>query len=185
MSAVQFQRATRGSRVTRQPFRSCSKLPRRNGPAFSPKIVSVGARMSIVEGTRRGLRSDTRRRPCVHHKVLVACAVEARPSDAWKPRGQAKEWPLCRARSAGGRADRSARSLCKFVDGAVAPGTLNRHRRWSGFMVGLRKVRLRSPILTKRKCSRDVRQGSRGWTEGVGQQLLTCLKQIRRSVVER
>jgi len=44
MSAVQFQRQL-GSRVTRQPFRSCTN----SAPEWSArtKIVSVGARMSM------------------------------------------------------------------------------------------------------------------------------------------
>src|SRR3974377_2588545 len=38
-----------------------------------------------------------------------------------------------RARAAGVAADRSAKSLCGFVDGAVAPGTLIVTDDWSGY----------------------------------------------------
>ena len=58
----------------------------------------------------------------VHDKVLVASAVEVRQRKPGQAR-QAEGWSLCRAGSARHRPDRSAKSLCGFVECAVVPGT--------------------------------------------------------------
>src|SRR5271166_737941 len=74
----------------------------------------------------------------VHHKVLVACAVEVRhrkPGTARDKRNDGRYAGRVRLAVA---ADRSAKSLCGFVDGAVAPGTLIVTDDWSGY-AGLRK----------------------------------------------
>ena len=69
----------------------------------------------------------------VHHKVLVACAVEVRhrkPGTARDKRNDGRYAGRVRLAVA---ADRSAKSLCGFVDGAVAPGTLIVTDDWSGY----------------------------------------------------
>ena len=69
----------------------------------------------------------------VHHKVLVACAVEVRhrkPGTARDKRNDGRYAGRVRLAVA---ADRSAKSLCGFVDGAVAPATLIVTDDWSGY----------------------------------------------------
>ena len=69
----------------------------------------------------------------VHHKVLVAWAVEVRhrkPGTARDKRNDGRYAGRVRLAVA---ADRSAKSLCGFVDGAVAPGTLIVTDDWSGY----------------------------------------------------
>jgi len=69
----------------------------------------------------------------VHHKVLVSCAVEVRHR---KPGTKLDNWKDGRY---AGRVrlavvpDRSANSLCGFVENAVAPGSLIVTDDWSGY----------------------------------------------------
>jgi hypothetical protein len=63
------------------------------------------------------------------HKVLVACAVEVRHR---RP-GTAQDKRYAGRVRLAVAADRSAKSLCGFVDGAVAPGTLVVTDEWSGY----------------------------------------------------
>ena len=68
----------------------------------------------------------------VHHKTLVACAVEVRrraPGTAQDARKDGRYAGRVRLAVA---ADRSAKSLCGFVEGAVAKGTLIVTDDWSG-----------------------------------------------------
>lgn len=74
----------------------------------------------------------------VHHKVLVACAVEVRhrkPGTAQDTRKDGRYAGRVRLAVA---PDRSAGSLCGFVEGAVEPGTLAVTDDWSGY-ASLRK----------------------------------------------
>jgi len=74
----------------------------------------------------------------VHHKVLVACAVEVRhrkPGTAQDTRKDGRYAGRVRLAVA---SDRSAESLCGFVESAVAPGTLTVTDDWSGY-ASLRK----------------------------------------------
>lgn len=69
----------------------------------------------------------------VHHKTLVACAVEVRrraPGTAQDMRKDGRYAGRVRLAVA---ADRSAKSLCGFVEGAVAKGTLIVTDDWSGY----------------------------------------------------
>ena len=69
----------------------------------------------------------------VHHKTLVACAVEVRrraPGTAQDARKDGRYAGRVRLAVA---ADRSAKSLCGFVEGAVAKGTLIVTDDWSGY----------------------------------------------------
>jgi len=105
-----------GLRVTRQ----LSDL--HNSADGPPAPRSIGGRANEhVEVDETWVGGRTRAKAEAFTTVLFACAVEAR-IEAWNRAGQAKGWRYA-GRSAGGRRDRSARSLCKFVDGAVA-GTL-------------------------------------------------------------
>src|SRR6201993_3218967 len=60
----------------------------------------------------------------VHHKILVACAVEVRHRKPGTAQDKRKDGRYAGRIRLAVAADRSARSLCKFVDGAVAPGRL-------------------------------------------------------------
>jgi hypothetical protein len=74
----------------------------------------------------------------VHHKVLVACAVEVRhrkPGTAQEKRKDGRYAGRVRLAVA---PDRSAESLCGFVESSIAPGTLVVTDDWSGY-TGLRK----------------------------------------------
>src|SRR5208337_3658984 len=51
---------------------------------------------------------------------------------------QAEGWPLCRSSATAIAADRSADSLCGFVESAVMPGSLIVTDDWSGY-ASLRK----------------------------------------------
>ena len=69
----------------------------------------------------------------VHHKTLVVCAVEVRrrtPGTAQDLRKDGRYAGRVRLAVA---ADRSAKSLCGFVEGAVANGTLIVTDDWSGY----------------------------------------------------
>ena len=70
----------------------------------------------------------------VHHKTLVVCAVEVRrraPGTAQDLRKDGRYAGRVRLAVA---ADRSAKSLCGFVEGAVANGTLIVTDDWSGYV---------------------------------------------------
>ena len=107
------------------------RQPSRSSISFAPEW---SARTRIASGVARTNTSKwTKPRPGgrtrgegrgVHHKVLVACAVEVRhrkPGTARDKRNDGRYAGRVRLAVA---ADRSAKSLCGFVDGAVAPGTL-------------------------------------------------------------
>jgi hypothetical protein len=136
MSAVQFQRQLGIARYE-TAFQILHKL---RAGMVRPDRDCIGGRAnehvevdeSWVGGRTRGEGRG------VHHKVLVACAVEVRhrkPGTAQDKRRDGRYAGRVRLAVA---ADRSAKSLCGFVSGAVAPGTLIVTDDWSGY-AGLRK----------------------------------------------
>jgi hypothetical protein len=74
----------------------------------------------------------------IHRKVLVACAVEVRHRNPGTARDRRRDGRHAGRVRLAVAADRSAKSLCGFVGGAVAPGTLIVTDDWSGY-AGLRK----------------------------------------------
>ena len=61
------------------------------------------------------------------------CAVEVCAIDAWIRAGRRYDGRYAGRVRLAVAADRSAKSLCGFVDGAVAPGTLIVTDDWSGY----------------------------------------------------
>ena len=146
MSAVQFQRQLGIARYE-TAFQILHKL---RAGMVRPDRDRIGGRAnehvevdeSWVGGRTRGEGRG------VDHKVLVACTVEVRhrkPGTAQDKRGDGRYAGRVRLAVA---ADRSAKSLCGFVGGAVAPGTLIVTDDWSGY-AGLRKhgYDLTTPLL--------------------------------------
>jgi hypothetical protein len=136
MSAVQFQRQlglscyeTAFGILHKQRTAMRAAQPgqdrRSSGRHFEADETWVGGR---TRGEGRG----------VHHKVLVACAVEVRhrkPGTAQDARKDGRYAGRVRLAVA---PDRSAESLCGFVENAVARGTLTVTDDWSGY-ASLRK----------------------------------------------
>ena len=122
MSAVQFQRQLGLSRYE-TAFQILHKL---RAGMVRPQQDRIGGRANEhveVDETWIGGRTRGEGRG-VHHKVLVACAVEVRhrqPGTAQDKRNDGRYAGRVRLAIA---ADRRAKSLCGFVDGAVIPGTL-------------------------------------------------------------
>jgi transposase-like protein len=69
----------------------------------------------------------------VHHKTLVACAVEVRRRTPGTAQDMRKDGRYAGRVRLAVAADRSAESLCGFVEGAVANGTLIVTDDWSGY----------------------------------------------------
>ena len=136
MSAVQFQRQLRLSRYETafgilHKLRAAMVRPNRDRIGGQP-----GQHVEVYE-TWVGGRTRGEGRG-VHHKVLVACAVEVRhrkPGTAQDTRKDGRYAGRVRLAVA---PDRSAESLCGFVENVVAKGTLTVTDDWSGY-VGLRK----------------------------------------------
>ena len=131
MSAVQFQRQLGLTRYE-TAFQILHKL---RAGMVRPHQDRIGGRANEhveVDETWIGGRTRGEGRG-VHHKVLVACAVEVRhrkPGTARDKRNDGRYAGRVRLAVA---ADRSAKSLCGFVDGAVAPATLIVTDDWSGY----------------------------------------------------
>ena len=85
-----------------------------------------------------GWRTDPRRGRGVHHKVLVSCAVEVRHRKPGTKLDNRKDGRYAGRVRLAVVPDRSANSLCGFVESAVAPGSLIVTDDWSGY-AGLRK----------------------------------------------
>ena len=131
MSAVQFQRQLGLSRYE-TAFQILHKL---RAGMVRPDRDRIGGRANEhVEVDERWVGGRTRGEGRgVHHKILVACAVEVRhraPGTAQDTRRDGRYAGRVRLAVA---ADRSAKSLCGFVGGAVAPGTLIVTDDWSGY----------------------------------------------------
>ena len=74
----------------------------------------------------------------VHHKVLVSCAVEVRRRKPGTKLDNRKDGRYAGRVRLAVVPDRSANSLCAFVENAVAPGSLIVTDDWTGY-AGLRK----------------------------------------------
>ncbi len=136
MSAVQFQRQLGLSRYE-TAFQILHKL---RAGMVRPDQDRIGGRANEhveVDETWVGGRTRGEGRG-VHHKVLVACAVEVRHRKPGTAQDKRKDGRYAGRVRLAVAADRSAKSLCGFVDGAVAPGTLIVTDDWSGY-AGLRK----------------------------------------------
>jgi transposase-like protein len=136
MSAVQFQRQLGLSRYE-TAFGILHKL---RAAMVRPNQDRIGGRRGEhveVDETWIGGRTRGEGRG-VHHKVLVACAVEVRhrkPGTAQDTRKEGRYAGRVRLAVA---SDRSAKQLCGFVESAVEPGTLTVTDDWSGY-ASLRK----------------------------------------------
>jgi hypothetical protein len=136
MSAVQFQRQLGLTRYE-TAFQLLHKL---RAGMVRPDQDRIGGRANEhveVDETWVGGRTRGEGRG-VHHKVLVACAVEVRHRKPGTAQDKRKDGRYAGRVRLAVAADRSANSLCGFVDGAVAPGTLIVTDDWSGY-AGLRK----------------------------------------------
>ena len=136
MSAVQFQRQLGLSRYE-TAFQILHKL---RAGMVRPDQDRIGGRANEhveVDETWVGGRTRGEGRG-VHHKVLVACAVEVRHRKPGTAQDKRKDGRYAGRVRLAVAADRSAKSLCGFVDGAVAPGTLVVTDDWSGY-ASLRK----------------------------------------------
>ena len=131
MSAVQLQRQLGLSRYE-TAFQLLHKL---RAGMVRPDRDRIGGRANEhveVDETWVGGRTRGEGRG-VHHKTLVACAVEVRrraPGTAQDTRKDGRYAGRVRLAVAD---DRSAKSLCGFVEGAVAKGTLIVTDDWSGY----------------------------------------------------
>lgn len=131
MSAVQFQRQLGLSRYE-TAFQILHKL---RAGMVRPDQDRIGGRAGghvEVDETWIGGRTRGEGRG-VHHKVLVACAVEVRHRKPGTAQDKRKDGHYAGRVRRAVAADRSAKSLCGFVAGAVAPGTLIVTDYWSGY----------------------------------------------------
>ncbi len=119
MSAVQFQRPLGLSRYE-TAFQILHKL---RAGMIRPDQDRIGGHANEnveVDETWVGGRTRGEGRG-VHHKVLVACAVEVRRRKPGTAQDKRKDGRYAGRIRLAVAADRSAKSLCGFVDGAVAP----------------------------------------------------------------
>jgi transposase-like protein len=131
LSAVQFQRRLGLSRYE-TAFQILHKL---RAGMVRPDQDRIGGKPSIcveVDETWVGGRTRGKGRG-VHDKVLVVCAIEVRrrqPGAKLEARKDGRYAGRVRLAVA---PDRSARSLCGFVEGAVRPGVSVATDDWSGY----------------------------------------------------
>ncbi len=136
MSAVQFQRQLGIARYE-TAFQILHKLRAGMVRPDQDRIGGGSNEHVEVDETWVGGRTRGEGRG-VHHKVLVACGIEVRhrrPGTAQDKRRDGRYAGRVRHAVV---ADRSGKSLCGFVEGAVVPGTLIVTDDWSGY-TGLRK----------------------------------------------
>src|SRR5450631_502013 len=136
MSAVQLQRQLGLSRYE-TAFQILHKL---RAGMVRPDQDRIGGRANEhveVDETWVGGRTRVEGRG-VHHKVLVACAVEGRHRKPGTAQDKRKDGRYAGRVRLAVAPDRSAASLCGFVESAVAPGALVVTDDWSGY-TGLRK----------------------------------------------
>lgn len=136
MSAVQFQRQLGLSRYE-TAFGLLHKL---RAAMVRPDQDLIGGRSGEhveVDETLVGGRTRGEGRG-VHHKTLVSCAVEVRRREPGTAQDKRKDGRYAGRVRLAVVLDRSAESLCGFVEGAIEPGTLLVTDDWSGY-ASLRK----------------------------------------------
>lgn len=136
MSAVQFQRQLGLSRYE-TAFGLLHKL---RAAMVRPNQDRIGGRPGQhveVDETWIGGRTRGEGRG-VHHKVLVACAVEVRHRKPGTAQDARKDGRYAGRVRLAVVPDRSAEQLCGFVESAVEPGTLTVTDDWSAY-ASLRK----------------------------------------------
>jgi transposase-like protein len=137
ISAVQFQRQLGLSRYETafgllHKLRAGMVRPDRDRIGGLPK-THVEVDETWVGGRTRGEGRG------VHHKTLVTAAVEVRHRKLGTAQDKRKDGRYAGRVRLAIATDRSADSLCGFVESAVAPGTLLVTDDWSGYS-GLRKL---------------------------------------------
>ena len=93
----------------------------------------LSLRCERAPGYRRERRRTRGEGRGVHHKVLVACAVEVRHRKPGTAQDKRKDGRYAGRVRLAVVPDRSADSLCGFVESAVAPRTLTVTDDWSGY----------------------------------------------------
>jgi hypothetical protein len=136
ISAVQFQRQLGLSRYE-TAFGILHKLRAGMARPDQDRIGGQPDQHVEVDETYVGGRTRGDGRG-VHHKVLVGCAVEVRHRKPGTAQDKRKDGRYAGRVRLAVAPDRSAESLCGFVESAVAPGTLIVTDDWSGY-AGLRK----------------------------------------------
>ena len=88
----------------------------------------------MLRWTKPGLAGRTRGEGRgVHHKVLVSCAIEVRHRKPGTKLDNRKDGRYAGRVRLAVVLDRSAESLCGFVESTVAPGSLIVTDDWSGY----------------------------------------------------
>jgi len=131
MSAVQFQRQLGLSRYE-TAFGILHKL---RAAMVRPDQDRIGGRPNEhveVDETLVGGRTRGEGRG-IHHKTLVSCAVEVRHREPGTAQDKRKDGRYAGRVRLAIVPDRSAESLCGFVEGAVEPGTLLVTDDWSAY----------------------------------------------------
>jgi hypothetical protein len=136
ISAVQFQRQLGLSRYE-TAFGILHKLRAGMVRPDQDRIGGLPDQHVEVDETYVGGRTRGEGRG-VHHKVIVACAVEVRHRKPGTAQDKRKDGRYAGRVRLAVASDRSAESLCGFVESAVAPRTLVVTDDWSGY-AGLRK----------------------------------------------
>ena len=136
ISAVQFQRQLGLSRYE-TAFGILHKLRAGMVRPDQDRIGGTPDQHVAVDETYVGgrTRSDGRG---VYHNVLIACAVEVRHRQPDTSKDKRKDGRYAGRVRLAVVPDRSAHSLCGFVESAVAPGTRVVTDDWNGY-TGLRK----------------------------------------------
>ena len=128
MSAVQFQRQL-GLSATRRPFKFST---RRAWCGPTKRIGGQPKNHVEVDETWVGGRTRGEGRG-VHHKVPVSCAIEVRHRKPGTKLDNRKDGRYAGRVRLAVVLDRSAESLCGFVESTVAPGSLIVTDDWSGY----------------------------------------------------
>ena len=168
MSAVQFQRQLGLTRYE-TAFGILHKL---RAGMVRPDQGRIGGRAgehvevdeAYVGGRTRGEGRG------VHHKTLVTAAVEVRHREPGTAQDKRKDGRYAGRVRLSIADDRSAKSLARFVESAVMPGTLVITDDWSGY-ASLRKRGLRPP--------RDCRMRRPGGGRGVPADLPSRLLDLK------
>ena len=131
ISAVQFQRQLGLSRYE-TAFGILHKLRAGMVRPNQDRIGGTPGEHVEIDETWVGGRTRGEGRG-IHHKVLVACAVEVRHRKPGTAQDKRKDGRYAGRVRLAVVSDRSADSLCGFVESAVVPGTLSVTDDWSGY----------------------------------------------------